>query len=161
MSTQVNITTLPGKIHISQVDNLSELIGDIDTVLDEILGNVDAALDTVLGEDTTPMQEKTVIETVSGNALSAYPGKYYKFSAAVETLDITLNHSFNSNTIETIVFNMTGGTTPNVMFDSATGEVIYYSDGFNIESGKTYEVSALWNGSNWLIANINLSAQTS
>lgn len=122
----------------------------------DTVGVVDEVLDEVLGTGELPTQKKLEIVAASGTTLSASADKYYKFSADVDTLAVTLNHS-SSTYIQTIVFGFTAGTTPAVTFATAvSGESIYYADGFSIEAGKTYEVNALWNGSNWMIACLNL-----
>ena len=124
-------------------------------VWDEV-GVVEEVLDEVLGTGELPTQKKSEIVAASGTTLSASADKYYKFSADVDTLAVTLNHS-SSTYIQTIVFGFTAGTTPAVTFAPAvSGESIYYADGFAIEAGKTYEVNALWNGTNWMVALLNI-----
>ncbi len=128
-------------------------------VWDEV-GVVEEVLDEILGTGELPTQKKLEIVAASGTTLSASADKYYKFSADVDTLAVTLNHS-SSTYIQTIVFGFTAGTTPAVTFVPAvSGESIYYADGFAIEAGKTYEINALWNGATWMIASVTLILPT-
>lgn len=80
-------------------------------------------------------------------------GKYYRIDVAVETLAITLPTMTGVTNVKTITFYMTGGTTPGVTFTSTHN--VYLAD-FTIESGKTYEVNAAWNGASWIVAAINI-----
>ena len=73
---------------------------------------------------------------------------YYRFSANVGTITITLP-SPSDGYSHSIFFKFTTGSSPNITW-SGTG-VVTYSD-YAIEASKTYELNALWNGANWIIA---------
>ena len=100
-------------------------------------------------EDVTPI----VAQSTAVSTLTAEVGKYYRFDVAVETLAITLPTMTNVTSVKTITFYMTGGTTPGVTFTSTHN--VYLAD-FTIESGKTYEVNAAWNGASWIVAAVNI-----
>lgn len=86
--------------------------------------------------------------------LSAKVGKYYAFADAVETMGVVLPVPIDVTKVQTIVFFMTIGITPAITFSSDIP--IYYHDGFELEAGKTYEVNALFNGSAWVIASVEI-----
>lgn len=100
-------------------------------------------------EDVTPI----VAQSSAISTLTAEVGKYYRFDVAVETLAITLPTMTGVTNVKTITFYMTGGTTPGVTWTSTHN--VYLAD-FTIESGKTYEVSAAWNGASWIVAAVNI-----
>ena len=107
-------------------------------------------LDTLLGKK----EEITSIIQSSSTTLTAEVGKYYRFDVPVGTLTITLPTMTDTTTVKTIVFYLTAGSTPAVTFTSTHS--IYYADGFEIKSGKTYEVNAAWNGLAWIVASITI-----
>ena len=100
-------------------------------------------------EDVTPI----VAQSSAISTLTAEVGKYYRFDVAVETLVITLPTMTGVTNVKTITFYMTGGTTPGVTWTSTHN--VYLAD-FIIESGKTYEVNAAWNGASWIVAAVNI-----
>lgn len=100
-------------------------------------------------EDVTQI----VAQSTAVSTLTAEVGKYYRFDVAVETLAITLPTMTGVTNVKTITFYMTGGTTPGVTFTSTHN--VYLAD-FTIESGKTYEVNAAWNGASWIVAAVNI-----
>ena len=100
-------------------------------------------------EDVTQI----VAQSSAISTLTAEVGKYYRFDVAVETLAITLPTMTGVTNVKTITFYMTGGTTPGVTFTSTHN--VYLAD-FTIESGKTYEVNAAWNGASWIVAAVNI-----
>lgn len=103
-------------------------------------------------QDITGKEDKTVIEAASGATLTAQVGKYYTLSN-VGTLAITLPTCTGTKT-QSVMFYMSTGSTPAVTFTSTHN--IYYADGFEIESGSTYEVNALWNGAAWIVASVTI-----
>ena len=113
-----------------------------------------------LDDKLSEKEDKTSIESVATGsvALSANVSKYYTFVDAIETFDITLPSPTDATKVQTIVFFMTIGTTPAITFSSALP--IYYHDGFELEAGKTYEVNALFNGSAWIIASVEIVIPT-
>lgn len=90
-------------------------------------------------------------------SLTCAINKYYRIDVPIETISITLPAMTNVTTAKTITLFLTGGTAPDPQFASATtGVNVYFADGFQIESGETYEVSCLWNGMAWIVAAIKI-----
>lgn len=106
-------------------------------------------------------EDKTIIDAKNTqiSTLTAEVGKYYRFNVPVETLAIILPSVSDTTSVKSIVFYMTGGTTPAITFTSTHN--VYYSNGFAIESGKTYEVNALYNGVAWVVACVEIVTSNS
>ncbi len=103
--------------------------------------------------------------TLPVTSLTCDVGKYYRLDVPVETLAVTLPAITDSTTVRTVVIYLTGGTTPAVTITSTAIEGgvapnVYYQDGYEIESGKTYEVNCLWNGVAWVIASVEIVVPT-
>jgi hypothetical protein len=103
--------------------------------------------------------------TLPITTLTTEVGKYYRIDIPIETLAVTLPAMTDLTTVRTVVVYLTGGTTPAVTITSTAIESgvapnVYYQDGYEIESGKTYEVSCLWNGSAWIIASVEIVVPT-
>ena len=90
-------------------------------------------------------------------SLTCVLNKYYRIDVPIETLSITLPSMTNVTTIKTITLYLTGGTAPDPQFASAdTGVNVYFADGFEVQSGSTYEISCLWNGAAWIVASVTI-----
>ena len=87
-------------------------------------------------------------------------GKYYRIDVAVDTLAITLPAMTDLTTVRTVVICLTAGTTPAITISSSDSKDVYYQDGFEIEAGNTYEINALFNGSAWIIASVEIVVPT-
>ena len=88
-------------------------------------------------------------------SLTCVLNKYYRIDVPIETLSITLPSMTNVTTIKTVTLYLTGGTAPDPQFASAdTGVNVYFADGFEVQSGSTYEISCLWNGAAWIVASV-------
>lgn len=98
-----------------------------------------------------------IVSAPTAAALSAEVGKYYTFTNAVETMNITLPSPTDVTKVRTIVFYLTTGATPAITFSSAIP--IYCHDGFQLEAGNTYEINALFNGAAWIIANVKINVE--
>lgn len=118
-------------------------------------------LDARTAIDTLEQAQKVSIDVKSSaiSTLTAQVNKYYRLDVAVETLAITLPTITDTTSINTVVFYITGGTTPSITFTSTHN--VYYSNGFGIESGKTYEVNALYNGIAWVVASVEIVTSNS
>ena len=105
--------------------------------------------------DITGKEDVTAIvaQSTAISTLTAEVGKYYRLDVPVETLAITLPTMTSVTNVKTITFYMTGGTTPGVTWTSTHN--VYLAD-FTIESGKTYEVNAAWNGASWIVAAVGI-----
>lgn len=112
-------------------------------------------------QDISGKEDKMPIDArnTSVSALTAEVNKYYRLDIPVETLAITLPTVTDATSVKSIVFYMTGGTTPSITFTSTHN--VYYSNGFGIESGKTYEVNALYNGIAWVVASVEIVTSNS
>lgn len=111
-------------------------------------------------QDISGKQDKMSIVTWPSisDTVTVVTGSYNKLSPVntINTLQIRLSHN-SENKIQTVVIYMETGTTPAITWvPSTSGEAIYIADGFEIEASSTYEVSALWNGTNWYVAGIKL-----
>lgn len=98
--------------------------------------------------------------TLPITTLTCEAGKYYRIDVGVDTLGVTLPAMSDLTTVRTVVIYLTAGTTPAVTIVSADNKNVYYQDGFEIESGSTYEVNALFNGSAWIIASVETVIST-
>ena len=87
------------------------------------------------------------------SSLTAATENYYRFTANVGTITINLPAVPTDGYSHSIFFKFTTGTSPNITWrvNGGTTGLLYYSD-FAIEASKTYEINALSNGSEWIIA---------
>ena len=108
--------------------------------------------------DISGKEDKVDIVSASGTTLSAEVGKYYTLSN-VGTLAITLpTIAAGTTKVQTVTFYVSASSTPAVTFTSTHS--IYYSDGFEIASSSTYEVSAAYNGIAWVVASVKIVIPT-
>ena len=91
------------------------------------------------------------ITTATGETLSAVIGKYYRLNN-VGTLAITLPTIVGATKLQAITFLIVCGSSALVTFVPQGSETILYQEGFALESDTTYEVTALWNGSEWTLS---------
>lgn len=104
--------------------------------------------------------------TLPITTLTTEAGKYYRIDVAVETIAVTLPAMTDVTKVKTIVLYLTGGTTPAVTISSTapsggTAPAVYFSDGYAIESGNTYEVNCAWNGLAWIVASFKINTSNS
>lgn len=96
-------------------------------------------------------------DTLPITSLTCVLNKYYRIDVPIETLSITLPSMTNVTTIKTVTLYLTGGTAPDPQFASAdTGVNVYFADGFEVQSGSTYEISCLWNGAAWIVTSVTI-----
>ena len=111
-----------------------------------------SAFDSVVIE--APVNETDV--TLPITSLACETGKYYRIDVPVETLAITLPEMSDATTLRGCIIYMTIGTTPAITFagtaHSGVTPPVYCQNGFELESGKTYEVNAVYNGDAWVVA---------
>lgn len=88
--------------------------------------------------------------TISNSALTAAVGNYYMLTN-VGTLAITLPTISSATKIQAISFSITTASTTAVTFAAAGSETIRYQDGWEIAASSKYEVTALWNGTEWML----------
>lgn len=98
------------------------------------------------------LQDQVVIESVSGETLSALVNRYYRFDSPVNTLAVTLPTipQEENPRIKTIVLSFTTGDSPQVTI-SADSDIEYFS-GYSIEANTSYELNIMFNGVKWVVA---------
>lgn len=95
-----------------------------------------------------------LISSVSGSTLTALVGKYYKFTESVNDLAITLPVMTNLTSAKAICIDFTVGDAPNITFTSADSKPISYYGNYGYDYiNSEYEISCLFNGTKWIIAN--------
>ena len=108
--------------------------------------NAEAALQTKV----SLVEEASAVAT-----LAPAVDTYTRLNAAVGTLEVTLpaiNASTNTHAVSLMIY-METGASPAVTFVSADNRPIVYYDGFALDANAKYEVSALFNGVKWVLAN--------
>ena len=93
------------------------------------------------------------ITTATGATLTAVAGKYYRLDN-VGTLDITLPTITGATKLQAITFLLVCGSSALVRFTPQDSETILYQQDFALEADTTYEVTALWNGSEWTLSRV-------
>lgn len=159
------LTYLLGKIKAAFVKTTDtvEVSGvDVDSTPTANSSNLvtSGGVSTALGgkQDKTPIitPTNTTDVTLPITALACAIDNYYRVDVAVETLDITLPSMTDLTAVSTVVIYLTAGTTPAVTISAADSKDVYYKDGFEIEAGKTYEISALFNGAAWVLTSVEI-----
>ena len=89
--------------------------------------------------------------TATGTTLSPTVGNYYRLNN-VGTLTITLPTITGSTRLQAITFLLICGASARIKFLPQGTETIMYQEGFMLDAGGTYEVTALWNGSEWTLS---------
>lgn len=132
----------------------------------DLAAEVQQALAAVSGKEgvtavVAPVNQSDATQPITTLACEA--GKYYRMDVPVETLAVTLPAMADAAVARTVVLYLTGGTTPAVTISSTapnggSAPDVLYHDGYEIASGKTYEINCLWNGVAWIVASavINL-----
>lgn len=95
--------------------------------------------------------------TLPITTLTTEIGKYYRIDVPIETLGVTLPAMGVVTSVKTITIYLTGGTTPAVTITAADSKSVVLQDGYEIKSGKTYEVSCLYNGAAWVIGALTIN----
>lgn len=134
-------------------------------VLDENGNSLESKMASIqqsIGNLATSKEDLTNLfpVTTAVSALTTEVGKYYRLDVPVGTLVVTLPSMTDLTTVRTVVIYLTGGTTPAVTISAADSKDVYYQDGFGLEAGKTYEVNALFNGSAWVVASVEIVIPT-
>lgn len=115
-----------------------------------------ASADDLLSLDVRTQKKVTLVSEASAVAtLAPAVDTYTRLNAAVGTLEVTLpaiNSSKNTYAVSLMIY-METGAAPAVTFVSADNRPIVYYDGFALDANAKYEVSALFNGSKWVLAN--------
>ena len=147
---------------------IENLIGAAPTTLDTLQEIAEAvqsgdsrveAILTTLGNKANittivaPINEED--STLPITTLTTEAGKYYRIDVPVETLNVTLPAITNNTKVGTVVLHLTGGTAPAITISSPNKHV-FYQDDYKIETGKTYEINALFNGIAWVVTVVEI-----
>jgi len=125
-----------------------------DTPIPEVPVNVSAFYnDAGYITDVSGKEDKQDITSSSGTTLSAEIGKYYR-RTSVGTLTITLPTITGATKVQGVTFMLQTSSSPSVTFRTANSATINYQKDFAVEANGKYEVTALWNGSEWTLTMI-------
>lgn len=95
----------------------------------------------------------SIVQVASSTTLSAVVGNYYRLDN-VGTLAITLPTITGATQLQAIKFLLVCGSSALVTFVPQGSETILYQEDFVLEADTTYEVTALWNGSEWTLSRV-------
>lgn len=104
-------------------------------------------------QDITGKENTMPITTATGETLTAVVGNYYRLDN-VGTLAITLPTIVGATKLQAITFLITCGLSALVKFVPQGSETILKQEGFTLEDNTKYEVTALWNGSEWTLSRV-------
>lgn len=104
-------------------------------------------------QDISGKENIMPITTATGATLSAVVGNYYRLDN-VGTLAITLPTITGATKLQAITFLLVCGSSAVVTFVPQGSETILYQEDFALEADTTYEVTALWNGSEWTLTRV-------
>lgn len=104
-------------------------------------------------QDISGKENAMPIATATGETLTAVVGNYYRLDN-VGTLAITLPTIVGATQLQAITFMIACGLSALVTFVPQGSETILYQEGFALEADTTYEVTALWNGSEWTLSRV-------
>lgn len=104
-------------------------------------------------QDISGKENAMPIATATGETLTAVVGNYYRLDN-VGTLAITLPTIVGATKLQAITFLIACGLSALVTFVPQGSETILYQDGFALEDDTIYEVTALWNGSEWTLSRV-------
>lgn len=122
-----------------------------DTPIPEVPAKVSAFYnDAGYITDVSGKEDKQDIISSSGTTLSAEIGKYYR-RTSVGTLTITLPTITGATKVQGVTFMLQTSSSPSVTFRTANSATINYQKDFAVEANGKYEVTALWNGSEWTL----------
>ena len=136
---------------------------DLSSAVQTSLGKADTALQQ--HQDISGKEDVTTIVAPVNATDAALPitslttevGKYYRIDVPVETLVVTLPAMGIVTSVKTITVYLTGGTTPAVTITAADSKSVVLQDGYEIKSGKTYEINCLYNGAAWVVGALTIN----
>ena len=153
---QINAATAKkaGVMSVQQAADLEQAKTDISSLQTAV--DSKASVIDLISLDLRTQKKVTLVEKSSAVAtLAPAVDTYTRLNAAVGTLEVTLpaiNASTNTYAVSLMIYLETGAA-PAVTFVSADNRPIVYYDGFALDANAKYEVSALFNGSKWVLAN--------
>ena len=93
------------------------------------------------------------ITTATGATLTAVVGNYNRLNK-VGTIAITLPTITGATKLQAITFLLACSLSALVTFAPQGSETILYQEDFALEADTIYEVTALWNGSEWTLSRV-------
>ena len=165
MQSNWNETDTNSKAFIQNKPTIPDVSNFIEKSDTEGLVKNNGTIDTntyLTSQDITDKEDKMAIDSTAKTAsFTASVGNYYTVNiAASGSVTITLTTPTDNTHISNAVFLVTTSTSPALTFSAASGVDIYVSSSYSIEASKIYEINALWNGTNWSIAAVELEAQS-
>lgn len=100
-------------------------------------------------QDISGKEDRLAVAATTATALTAVVSTYYRFTAAVGTLAVTLPTVADTSHTASVVLYLTTSATPSVTFTSS--HPVLYQEGFSLDAGKTYEINCLFNGAAWVL----------
>lgn len=100
-------------------------------------------------QDISGKEDRLAVAATTATALTAVVSTYYRFTAAVGTLAVTLPTVADTSHTASVVLYLTTSATPSVTFTSS--HPVLYQDGFQLDASKTYEINCLFNGAAWVL----------
>lgn len=124
-------------------------------------GVVDLGTVLTAHQDISGKEDKLSIDSTAKTAsFTASVGNYYNVSVAASgSITITLTTPADNTKVSSCMFFVSTSTSPTLNFSAASGVSIYKSKDFAIEESTYYELNALWNGTSWYIAQMELEVQ--
>lgn len=104
-------------------------------------------------QDISGKENAMPIATATGETLTAVVGNYYRLDN-VGTLAITLPTIVGATKLQAITFLIVCSSSALITFVPQGSETILYQEDFALEADTTYEVTALWNGSEWTLSRV-------
>ena len=103
-------------------------------------------------------EDKVTVATAQTTGFTASVGNYYQvtFSSAIT---IQLDTPDDTTKLRSCIFLITGSF-GSITFSAETGVDVYQSKGFTIDTGKIYEVNALFNGTAWYLTQVEMEVTT-
>ena len=100
------------------------------------------------------------VASVESNAITVEAGKYYRFGFNVGTLAITLPTITSTTSIKIVTLYLETGSSPAITISGGENIDIEYQVDYEIEGDSKYEISCLWNGSEWVITKTNINIES-
>lgn len=122
----------------------------------QVLNSIELIIAAALNDLKESIENKEnlmPITTTIGTTLTAVVGNYYRLDN-VSTLTITLPTIVEATKLQAITFMIICGSSALVTFLPQDNETIRYQEDFALEDNTTYEVTALWNGSEWTLSRV-------
>ncbi len=91
-----------------------------------------------------------VISKVATSTEALEDNTYYNYTGTISNTEFVLPNIVSDGYIHNIIISFTADTNNSITFSAQAN--IKYFDGYTIEDDTTYEISCLFNGTNWIIA---------